>query len=129
MAKERTDLSDLVAQRRARLGLSLRDAADLCIDPETGIVEWKFGQLSRLEKGEPVIPPQLPQLRALAAGLRMELEDLQLAAGKQFFGIDVVEVQEVQGRAFVPDFDLLSPEDQEKVRLLVRAWADPNKRT
>lgn len=89
MAEQETSyaLSDLVARRRSELRLSLRKFADDCIDPETGQQEIKHGVIDRLEQHKPVTPFQLPELRALAAALRLPLGDVQDAAGEQFLGI------------------------------------------
>jgi hypothetical protein len=89
MAEQETSyaLSDLVKRRRADRRLSLRGLAERCIDPETGVQEIKHGWIDGLEKRRPVTPPQLPQLRALAAGLSEPLRNLQDAAGEQFLGI------------------------------------------
>lgn len=88
MAQETTyPLSDLVRRRRAELGLSLRKFAERCVDPDTGMQEIKFGVVDRLERRESVTPLQLPELRALAAGLQVPLGDVQDAAGEQFLGI------------------------------------------
>ncbi|MFF1417442.1 XRE family transcriptional regulator [Streptomyces sp. NPDC058280] len=124
-SQSRTDLSDLVRDRRAELGLSLRRLADRCIDPEDPQADalWKFGVIDRLEKALPVIPPQLPELRALAAGLRLPLGLIKEAAGAQFFGIDTVWSEDRETRAMVHDYQAMSPEDQERVRALMRTWS------
>lgn len=119
---DRTELSDLVRDRRAELGLSLRGLADRCVDPkdrEAGPL-WKFGALGRLEKNLPVIPPQLPELRALAEGLELPLEQIKEAAGSQFFGIDTVWSEDV--RAMVRDYEAMTSEDRERLRLAMAAW-------
>jgi transcriptional regulator with XRE-family HTH domain len=89
MAEQETSyaLSDLVKRRRAELRLSLRKFAETCIDPETGIQEIKHAWVERLEKRQNVTPLQLPELRALRAGLKVPMGDVQDAAGEQFFGI------------------------------------------
>jgi hypothetical protein len=84
-------LSDLVANRRAELRLSLVKLADRCIDPDTGVQEWKSGRLYRLEKRLPVERLTPEQIRALAAGLGLPARDVQDAAGEQFFGVETVE--------------------------------------
>ncbi|MFF2640351.1 XRE family transcriptional regulator [Streptomyces niveus] len=119
---DRTELSDLVRDRRAELGLSLRGLADRCVDPkgrEAGPL-WKFGALGRLEKRQPVIPPQLPELRALAVGLDLPLEQVKEAAGSQFFGIDTVWSEDV--RAMVRDYEAMTSDDRERLRLAMAAW-------
>lgn len=96
MAEQQTSasyaLSDLVRRRRSELGYSLRKLAERCIDDETGVQEIKHAWIERLEKREPVIPPQTPQLRALGIGLRLPLRDIQDAAGEQFLGIQTRQI-------------------------------------
>ncbi|MCA1223852.1 helix-turn-helix domain-containing protein [Streptomyces sp. 8L] len=122
--ERRTDLTDLVRNRRSELGLSLRKLAERCVDPEApdaGPI-WKYAVINRLERGLPVIAPIVPELRALAAGLQLPLGLIQDAAGAQFFGIDSVWSDEGDVRALVHDYRSMSPEDQERVRDLMRTW-------
>lgn len=121
-ATDRTELSDLVRDRRKDLGLSLRVLAERCVDPEDldAGPQWKFGVLSRLEKNLPVIPPQLPELRALARGLDLPPEQIKEAAGSQFFGIDTVWSDDV--RAMVRDYEAMTSDDRERLRLAMTAW-------
>lgn len=126
-SQSRTDLSDLVRDRRAELRLSLRTLAELCIDPqspEDGPL-WKFGVINRLEKRLPIVPPQLPELRALGAGLQLPLSLIQEAAGSQFLGIDTVWSADRKTRALVRDFKAMSPQDQERVHALMKTWGNP----
>ena len=120
----RADLADLVRSRRSQLQLSLRALAELCVDPaDPGAPLWKFGVLHRLEKGLPVVPPEEPELRALAAALRLPVDDVKDAAGAQFFGIDSVWSEDHKTRALVRDYQSMSEDDQERVRELVRTWS------
>lgn len=121
----RTRLSDLVVDRRARLKISLATLAERCVDPETDVQEIKVGWLHRLERRDPVIPPQLPQLRALAAGLELPLRDVQDAAGDQFLGISTHRA-DGNIRILMNRADGLSPEDLE--RLVAIAETFPLKR-
>lgn len=124
---ERAELSDLVRERRAELGLSLRKFADLCVDPEgDGVPLWKFAVLNRLERGFPVIPPQLPELRALAAGLDVPVELVQGAAGWQFMGIATAWGGDREMRTVVQDYLTLSPDDQARLRSIMQAWGPGN---
>ncbi len=86
--RSRTPFSDIVRDRRAALGLSLRTLGERCIDPETGEQPIKRGWLERVEKGLPIITPKLAELRAMAAGLELPLQRLQDEAATQFLGID-----------------------------------------
>ncbi|MEU6342148.1 XRE family transcriptional regulator [Streptomyces sp. NPDC046977] len=88
--KVRTDLSDLVRERRAALRLSLRDFADLTIDPDDQDAgpTWKFGRYRNLENAEPnVTPPTPAELRGLAAAGQIPLGRVREAAAAQFFGV------------------------------------------
>ncbi|MFJ7999005.1 XRE family transcriptional regulator [Streptomyces sp. NPDC096310] len=121
---ERTELSDLVRERRTELGLSLRALAGRCIDPESaGEPLWKYAVLNRLERRLPVIPPRLPELRALAAGLDLPVEVLQGAAGSQFMGIQPPWGSSREMRSLVTDYLALSPESRDRLRSIVRLWA------
>ncbi|MGW2260082.1 XRE family transcriptional regulator [Streptomyces sp. NPDC001780] len=119
----RMDLSRLVRERRAELGLSLRKLADRCIDPKgaTGTPLWKFAVINKLERELPVIPPQLPELRALAAGLQLPLHEVQDAAGAQFFGIDTVWHNN-RVRAMVRNYEAMSSGDKELLERLMETW-------
>ncbi|MFC5720346.1 XRE family transcriptional regulator [Streptomyces gamaensis] len=122
MAEQRTDLSDLVRDRRAELKLGLRVLADRCTDPESG-EQLKFGWLHRLEKREPVIPPQLPGLRALAAGLELPLSVVQEAAGAQFMGIVSDVWSEDEGaRALVAYYGEMNDVERRQLAAMVEAF-------
>lgn len=85
--QQRTDFTDLVRERRAELGISLRDLEDRSIDPEATGVQAKFGWLSKVENGKPIDTPSLAQLRALSVGLEIPLPVLQEAVAAQFLGM------------------------------------------
>lgn len=118
-------LSDLVRERRAELGLSLRALADRCIDPQTGVQELKFGWIDKLERGMPVIPPQVPALRALAAGLSLPLQRIQDEAAAQFLGIERSAEWSADGsvRAVVARMNELSPAEREELAALAEFYA------
>ncbi|MDN3021518.1 XRE family transcriptional regulator [Streptomyces sp. S.PB5] len=126
--RERTDLSDLVAERMEELKLSFRRLEELCIDPEaegdaSGAPLWKRGTLENLAKGRPIKAPDIPQLRALAAGIEVHISVVQEAAGSQFLGIDTVWSQDKQARTFVRGFRDMSPEDQALVLAFIEEKA------
>ena len=83
---ENADLADLVRARRGQLNLSLAGLSAVAVDPEDGS-SVSHGWIHRLERGRPVHPPQLSQLRALAVGLQLPLPRVQEAAAAQFFGL------------------------------------------
>ncbi|MFF5891219.1 XRE family transcriptional regulator [Streptomyces globisporus] len=124
-APARTDLSDLVRARRQELRLSLRAVQDRTVEPDTGDPLLKYSWIDRLEKGQPVIPPQYPQLKALAAALELSLGQVQDAAGAQFFGIDTVWSESHEARALVRRADRMTPEQLEQLRRLIDAIAPP----
>lgn len=119
----RTHLSDLVRTRRAELRLSLRAVQDRTIDPDTGQPALKYSWIDRLEKTLPVIPPQLPQLKALARALELPLGRVQDAAGSQFFGIDAVWSASGEARALVERADTLTPQQLDQIHQLLDAFA------
>lgn len=85
--QQRTDFSDLVRDRRAELGISLRQLEERSIDPERTGVQAKFGWLSKVENRKPIDTPSLAQIRALSAGLELPLQVLQEAVAAQFLGM------------------------------------------
>ncbi|MFJ9214282.1 XRE family transcriptional regulator [Streptomyces sp. NPDC102264] len=123
--QNRTDLSDLLRTRRAELGLSLRKLAERCVDPEDPDAgqKWKFGVIDRLEKNLPIIPPELGELRALAAGLQVHLSRVQEAAGRQFFGIESLWFDDLEMMTLVHDYQAMSPADRERLREIAQAWS------
>ncbi|MET9516998.1 hypothetical protein [Streptomyces sp. NPDC002994] len=118
----RTQLTDLVRERKSALGLSYDRLAKRCIDPESGEQTVKSSWLHRLATGEPVISPDLAQLRGMAAGLDVPLGRIQDAAGSQFFGIDVVTARSGEVRALVERADRMSPEQLEQLMRLLDAF-------
>lgn len=116
---ERTDLSDLVRDRSAELNLGLRLLEDRCVVPITGERPWKRGQLDKLRRAQPIIPPDLLKLRALAEGLRLPLRQVQDAAGAQFLGIRPVAVtQSGDLQALMHDAEQLTPDDLDRLRAI-----------
>lgn len=125
MAEQATSyaLSDLVRGRRAELGYSLRKLAESCIDPQTGEQRYSRGAIDNLEKRVPVIPPQTPDLRALAAGLQLPLRSVQDAAGEQFLGIATTEVgSSGKVRLLANRASSMSPEDLERLLAIAETF-------
>lgn len=123
MTDERTDLSDLVRGRRAELRLGLRGLAERCIDPENPAAGslWTRTTLNTLEIGK-IKPPRLPELRALAQGLDLQLGKVQDAAGAQFFGIDTMWSASGEARAFVERADRMTPDQRAQLMRLIDAF-------
>ncbi|MFE3657306.1 XRE family transcriptional regulator [Streptomyces sp. NPDC059165] len=115
--RERTDLADLVRARMEELGIALRPLAAASIDPENPDAGplWTHPTLANLINGARVKPPRLPELRALAAGLRLPLRDLQDAAAAEYFGIVAVYTDDRQARVLLRHFDQLSDADRAKI--------------
>ncbi|MCT2591085.1 hypothetical protein LHJ74_14405 [Streptomyces sp. N2-109] len=121
---ERTQLADLVRSRKAEIGLSYDRLAARCIDPGTGEQTVKYSWLHRLASGQPVIPPQLPQLNGLAVGLDVDLGVVQDAAGAQFLGIDTVWSQSGEARAWVRNAERLTPDQRAAVERLINTFTE-----
>lgn len=124
----RYDLSDLVRDRMAELGLSYRRLEEVCVDPEAAATAdtraeplWKRGTLENLVKRRRTQVPDFERLRALAAGLQVPLIRVQEAAGRQFFGVDTVWSADRRVRALVEGFDELDDEDQARVLALMES--------
>lgn len=118
---DRTDLSDLLRDRKEQLGLSLRDLEAACVDPEDPErqPQYRRGTLGNLLGAQGTKPPTRAQLRALSSGFRLPLGQLQEAAGAQFFGIDTVWSEDAEVRALVHGYQEMSPEDQAWVRTII----------
>lgn len=117
----RSQLRDLVRERKAALGLSYDRLASRCVDPATGEQAVKSSWLHRLATDLPVQIPDYPMLRGLSAGLEVPLGRVQDAAGAEFFGMDVVWSASGEARALVEDADKLTPTQREQVRRLIES--------
>lgn len=123
---ETTEFADLIRGRRAELGLSLAQFQERSVDPRTG-TQVKSGWVYRLESGESVIPPRLPQLRALAAAASLPLSQLQDAASAQFFGIERVWAESGEASALVRRAGRLTQDQREQLLRLIDAFAPPGR--
>jgi len=85
---ERTDFTYLLKDRRAELGLSLREMEARCVDPASG-TQAKFGWLSKVENGKPVDTPKEELLVALSIGYGIPEKTLKAAAARQFLGLEL----------------------------------------
>ena len=121
----RTQLRDLVRDRKQSLGLSYDKLAAQCVDPETGEQAVRYSWLHRLATGAPVQAPDLPQLRGLAAGLKVTLRSVQEAAGAEFFGIDTVWSASGEARALAERADQMTPEQRQQLLALIDTFAPP----
>ncbi|MEU0001528.1 multiprotein-bridging factor 1 family protein [Streptomyces microflavus] len=123
---ETSEFADLIRERRLVQGLSFAQLAERSVDPVTG-TQVKSGWLYRLESGESVIPPRVPQLRALAAGLNEPLSKLQDAAAAQFFGIERVWSESGEASALIRRTGELTQDQREQLLRLIDAFAPPGR--
>jgi transcriptional regulator with XRE-family HTH domain len=79
----RDQLSRLVRERRAELGMSLAQVAEASGDPDLN-ASW----INRLELGRLRESPKRERLASLAQGLRLGFQLVARAAGAQFMGIE-----------------------------------------
>lgn len=124
VAGARTQLRDIVVQRKEELALGYQRLAARCIDPESGEQTIKSSWLHRLATGEPVEAPSYEMLRGMAAGLEVPVAVLQDASSAQFFGASKVFRDSAEGQAFLEDADRLTPAQREAIRALMRSMAD-----
>jgi hypothetical protein len=118
---ERTQLRDIVVQRKEELGLGYERLAARCIDPETGEQTVKSSWLHRLATSKPTEAPDYETLRGLGAGLGVPVAVLQDAASAQYFGTRKVFSESAEGQAFLEDADRLTAAQREAVRALMRS--------
>lgn len=118
----RTDLSDMVRERRAELGMSLEEAAARAVDPGSGEHVVDVGWLERLERGEldPSEFPEYPQLDALTDALHLDPGLVQGAAGIQFMEVHHTWSKDGQVRGI--GFGELQGEDLRKAQALTQMY-------
>ncbi|THA56146.1 hypothetical protein [Streptomyces sp. A1136] len=119
----RTQLRDLVRERKAALGLSYEKLAARCVDPESGERTVKPSWLHRLATDLPVQIPDYPMLRGLAAGIEVTLGRVQDAASAEFFGVDVAWSASGEARALVESLDALTSTQREQLQRLIESIA------
>lgn len=123
--ERRTQLSDLIRERREELGESLDVFAPKAIDPVSG-VRVPRGRIYRLEKAEPKITPFVyEELCALAAAARLPVERLQDAAGQQFHGVDPLRSGSGESVAYVRKLDSLPAEQRDRLLRLIDTLVPP----
>lgn len=84
MAEEtRDDLSRLVKDRRAELGMSLSQVVEASGDPDLNS-SW----ISRLENGQLKEVPKRQRLESLARGLRLPFQTVARGGARQFMGVE-----------------------------------------
>ncbi|MGW5175837.1 helix-turn-helix domain-containing protein [Streptomyces sp. NPDC004082] len=123
MAEQRTDFSQVVRDRRAELGISLRELEARAIDPDTG-EQARFGWISKVEKGRSVDAPSPEVLRALAAGLGLPLRVLQEAAAAQFLDmITHVWSQDHTTRVLAARIEEMTDEERQQLADIAETFA------
>ena len=119
----RTQFADLIRQRRAALGLSLKEFAARALDDGEQVVTYSW--VHRLETGQPVTPPQIEELRGLARAAEVELEVMQDAAGAQFHGVKPVWSESGEAKAYVRRLEAMTPEQREQLMKFLDAIVPP----
>ncbi|MFB9439998.1 hypothetical protein [Streptomyces showdoensis] len=122
--EQRRQLADLVHTRRLELGEGLTPFAQKAVDPISGERVTR-GWIHRLEKGEPIIPPQVEQLRALAAACELELWHLQDAASAQFHGVEALKGGSSESRAYVHKLDQIPADQRQRLLDLIDSLVPP----
>ena len=125
---QRTDFSDLVRERRAELGLSLRELEARSVDPtpEKGKEpeQARFGWISKVEKNQPVDTPSAGILRALHIGLSLPLRVLQEAAAAQYLDMEsFIWSQDRTTRVLAAHIEEMTPEDRQELADIAEIFA------
>ncbi|MFJ8109950.1 hypothetical protein [Streptomyces sp. NPDC096132] len=123
--EQRTQLSDLIRERRAELGDSLDTFANRAVDPASGVRVTR-GWIYRLEKRERVTPPVYEELCALAEAARLPVERLQDAAGQQFHGVDPLRSGTGEAVAYVRKLDSLPADQRDRLLSLIDTLVPPH---
>ncbi|MEU5091686.1 helix-turn-helix transcriptional regulator [Streptomyces sp. NPDC021356] len=123
--ERRTQFADLVRRRRSELNESLATFAAKAVDPVSGKRVTR-GWIYRLESGEPVTPPEVQELRALAAACELPMEQLQDAAGQQFHGVDPLVSGSSEAKAYVRKLDQLPPDQRDRLLRLIDTLVPPD---
>lgn len=123
--ERRTQFADLIRARRADLRESLDTFAAKAVDPKSGTRVTR-GWIYRLEKGEEITPPQVEELRALAAAAELPLGRLQDAAGSQFHGVDPLQSGSSEARAYVHKLDRIPPDQRERLLQFIDTLIPPD---
>lgn len=121
---QRTQLRDIVVQRKEELGLGYERLAARCVDPESGEQAVKSSWLHRLATGKTTEAPDPEMLRGMAAGLGVPVGELQDAASAQYFGSAKVFSESAQAQAFLEDADRLTPGQREAIQALMRSLVE-----
>lgn len=114
----RDDLSRLVRDRRAALGISLAKAAEASGDPDLH-ASW----ITRLERGQVRDIPSRARLEAIARSLQLPVRQVARAAAAQFWGLDEERSADDSARAVIDHMESLSAEERAQLAAMVEAFA------
>lgn len=126
--QRRTQFADLVRARRAELGYSLRELEARTVDG-SGEAQVKFGWLSKLERGQPVLAPKESAVTLLAAALALPERVVKAAAAAQFLGFDlrtdpdIVWSDDLTTRIIVARAEEMSDEDRRQLAEIAETFA------
>jgi transcriptional regulator with XRE-family HTH domain len=123
--ERRTQLADLIRDRRAGLGQSLDTFSKQAVDPVSGTRVTR-GWIYRLEQGERVTSPQYEELCALANAAQLPVERLQDAAGQQFHGVSPLRSGTGEAVAYVRKLDALPADQRERLLRLIDTLVPPD---
>ncbi|MFF7310524.1 hypothetical protein [Streptomyces sp. NPDC008137] len=123
--ERRTQLSDLIRNRRAELNEGLDRFAARAVDPVSGVRVTR-GWIYRLETGEKITPPVYEELCALAEAARLPVERMQDAAGQQFHGVDPLRSGTGEAVAYVRKLDRIPAEQRDRLMRLIDTLVPPD---
>ncbi|MBP8536128.1 helix-turn-helix domain-containing protein [Streptomyces sp. MK37H] len=114
----RDQLSRLVRDRRAELGISLAKVAQASGDPDLA-PSW----INRLEHNQLKEIPNKARLEALGRGLQLPPRRLARAAGAQYWGLAEEYSQDESARVIVDHLEDLSGPEKRQLQAMVEAFA------
>jgi hypothetical protein len=117
-------LTDLV-QSALAAGLTHQELADRSRDPETGQTVSR-SWVNNLARGQVDRMPELPTIRALAAGLNKPLNLVTEAAARQWLNYEASTLTELGDdvRIIVAHLATMSEADRRRWRRQIEAWSD-----
>lgn len=101
---------------------SLRRLGERAVDPETGEkISWQYFQ--KLVKNPPASPPDVIQMRALAAALGQPYRRIQAAAARQWLQYEATELSgyDEDERVIVAHLAGMAPADKRRWRRMIEA--------
>ncbi|MER8158107.1 helix-turn-helix domain-containing protein [Streptomyces sp. NPDC094472] len=115
----RDQLSRLVRDRRAELGISLAKVAQASGDPDQVTPTW----VNRLEHNQLKEIPSGARLEALGRGLQLPPRQLARAAGAQYWGLTEEYSQDDSARVIVDHLEDMSEPERRQLRAMIEAFA------